>query len=332
MLAGALLFFSKQKINNQSFAYVLSLIYFFSFFSKLNSGFFNPEFSCSNVFTANILNLYQLPELKGALVFLPIIFTLLIEGVLCLIFIKKLQKYLIPLSLFFHLILAFDLTKDFINFSSVMYFFLIQIIINENNKLIKIEDFYKKILIPVLILFVSFILLNFEVLKPGSFMLIKLIIFMLIYSFVFSHLKFKPSLKSSKLSYSFYVVLILVTLNGLSPYLGFKNRTSFNMYGNLFINEKESNHFIVPKSLDLLGINKDSYLVIESDLKELDSYIEDKIRITSLELNSLLIKNPKALIKVESNNFIPNKNISKFKYKLLHFKGVSREVEKSCIW
>ena len=58
----------------------------------------------------------------------------------------------------------------------------------------------------------------------------------------------------------------LVVLNGLSPYLGLKTRTAWQMYSNLNLAAHSSNHLIVPYSLDVGGFLADTvHIVVTSD-------------------------------------------------------------------
>ena len=58
----------------------------------------------------------------------------------------------------------------------------------------------------------------------------------------------------------------LVVLNGLSPYLGLKTRTAWQMYSNLNLAAHYSNHVLVPYSLDVGGFLADSVqIVVTSD-------------------------------------------------------------------
>ncbi len=58
------------------------------------------------------------------------------------------------------------------------------------------------------------------------------------------------------------LVPALVLLNGLSPYLGLKTRTAWQMYSNLNLDAATSNHFIIPYSLDIGGFLADSVRIL----------------------------------------------------------------------
>ena len=73
--------------------------------------------------------------------------------------------------------------------------------------------------------------------------------------------------QSFKLNFAEIIILLLVVLNGLTPYLGLKTRTGINMYSNLRIEPDFSNHLIVKKSLALGGYLNDMGLVLGSSDK-----------------------------------------------------------------
>ena len=58
-----------------------------------------------------------------------------------------------------------------------------------------------------------------------------------------------------------WLFAVLVLLNGLCPWLGIKDRNSWQMYSNLRLEPGASNHWIIPRSLDLLGLQSDTVQV-----------------------------------------------------------------------
>ena len=58
------------------------------------------------------------------------------------------------------------------------------------------------------------------------------------------------------------LVPALVLLNGLSPYLGLKTRTAWQMYSNLNLAAEYSNHVLVPYSLDVGGFLADAVHIV----------------------------------------------------------------------
>jgi len=84
-------------------------------------------------------------------------------------------------------------------------------------------------------------------------------------------------------------ILALMILNGLGPYLGLKTRAAFDMYSNLRVEADRSNHLIVPRSLDVLGVLRDRVTILEtSDPILRAKYAEPGYEITYFELASRL--------------------------------------------
>lgn len=62
-----------------------------------------------------------------------------------------------------------------------------------------------------------------------------------------------------------WLFLALVVLNGLSPVIGFKNRNAWQMYSNVRIEAHASNHWFLPPSLDLFGLEGDVVEILEAN-------------------------------------------------------------------
>ena len=86
---------------------------------------------------------------------------------------------------------------------------------------------------------------------------------------------------------------ILLFLNGITPYLGLKTRSSLDMYSNLRAEAGRENHFIIRKSADLLGNMADLAVVISTSDAELEKeIIQPALLITFFELRRRVLKNP----------------------------------------
>ncbi|GEM_PF-6624189 len=85
------------------------------------------------------------------------------------------------------------------------------------------------------------------------------------------------------------LIIALMFLNGSSPYLGLKTRTSFNMYSNLRLESGVSNHHFLGPSLDLFGHLADTVHIINVDPKK---YEREDLRagmlLTHFELSRFL--------------------------------------------
>ena len=89
------------------------------------------------------------------------------------------------------------------------------------------------------------------------------------------------------------LVPALVVLNGLSPYLGLKTRTAWQMYSNLNLDAATSNHYLIPYSLDIGGFLADSVRILAtSDPALREGYVQTGQRITWFELRRYVGQHP----------------------------------------
>lgn len=89
------------------------------------------------------------------------------------------------------------------------------------------------------------------------------------------------------------LVPALVLLNGLSPYLGLKTRTAWQMYSNLNLDAATSNHYLIPYSLDIGGFLADSVRILATSDPALNAeYVQTGRRITWFELRRHVGQHP----------------------------------------
>jgi len=85
----------------------------------------------------------------------------------------------------------------------------------------------------------------------------------------------------------------LVLLNGLSPYLGLKTRTAWQMYSNLNLDAAASNHYLIPYSLDIGGFLADSARILATSDPALNAgYVQTGRWITWFELRRYVGQHP----------------------------------------
>ena len=78
-------------------------------------------------------------------------------------------------------------------------------------------------------------------------------------------------------------------VNGVSPYLGVKLRAAWQMYSNLNVDAAQSNHYLIPRSLDLGGFLADAVWIMATSDAALDrEYSRSGVRITWFELRRYL--------------------------------------------
>ena len=82
-------------------------------------------------------------------------------------------------------------------------------------------------------------------------------------------------------------------LNGLSPYLGLKTRTAWQMYSNLYLSPYDSNHYLIPYSLDVGGFMADAVRLTATTDPTLDGqYVRTGMLLTWHELRRYVAQHP----------------------------------------
>jgi hypothetical protein len=277
------------------------ILYFFAGFAKLNTTYLTSN-SCVEVFFGNIDNtLKEFIGLKPFYYLLTYLGTfwvalgsLILEfSIALLLCFRKTAKLGFFLAFVFHTLLVFDLTKRFYNFSAVMLLalatFILPNITETSNKLrfaykIAIYSPLKTVLLTLFTLVSLFVLRSYkqiEFIVYPLFALTWFICFLPYFSYILreGQLKENSNLLSFNLSFGWFLpIIIIVFINGLGPYLGFKTRSSFSMYSNLSINGQSSNHYVVPRSLDLFSVMDDVVVLTNTDDKEVsNAYGRNKI-------------------------------------------------------
>jgi hypothetical protein len=138
------------------------------------------------------------------------------------------------------------------------------------------------------------------------------------------------------------VPVLLILANGCGPYLGFKTRTSFNMYSNLRLEADAGNHLLFPRSLDLFGFLADDVELLETNDDHLRrNYVEKGYRITRFELERHLAGRDLGGLhlvvrrngRVETVTSAPQPSfVRRIQWKLLVFRPLGPEVVRECIW
>lgn len=240
------------------------ILYFFSFFHKLNSDFLNPAHSCASVYYKRAADWLPFLSTSDCSIHLLIYGTLALEFLLfAMLFATRPRKYAVFLGLLLHLSFTFSIEKNFFNFSSTM-FALLFLFLDPTSVEGLAKDYqdkiFKNLQLGAVLFSVVLLALNFLVTESFFFGLYYQGVYLFWFSYagivLFLFSKNFARLASAKATVCFsslYVFVLLVFLNGLSPYVGIKTRTAWQMYSNLWISDTDSNHLIVPRSLDLFG-------------------------------------------------------------------------------
>ena len=135
------------------------------------------------------------------------------------------------------------------------------------------------------------------------------------------------------------VLLIIILLNSLGPYLGFKTYATMTMYSNLVVEEQSSNHLFIP-SIPVSNLAYDTVEIIDSSNRKLKAYSQLGYKVTWHELRRELADDPSASISyVRDGQFVELEqayldpelsSTDPILHKLLGFRPVSSAA--ACLW
>ena len=296
-----------------------AIFYFFTFFHKLNSDFLNPSVSCGVRFfnqTFNPVGLSATPA-GGQVV---IVATLAAELLLAVgLAVPRWRRAACVLGAGFHILLALDAPHIFYNFSAVM-FAVLWVCVPASTAaaaasrpgLVPRFAFLSVYLILVLLCW-AIPAYSWKLMAWGfSALWLAWAITLLTRAgfgadlrlFLFARAPRRASAwpAASGRADQFHgrrypaVLLLLpalVFLNGVSPYLGLKTRTAWQMYSNLNVDAARSNHYLIPYSLDVGGFLADSVALTYTDDPALSAqYVRTGARLTWHELRRYVAQHP----------------------------------------
>lgn len=305
------------------------ILYFYAVFHKLNSGFFTPESSCATELlkAQHLDTIFSLsPELFAANAY----FTLLVEAIIPIFLcFKKTRNWGVLVGLIFHCLLAYNSHNAFYDFSSMVlaaYFLFISptfgthlldmrskmkhkasLVFSSGNIYRNLAQLISLWLVGIAIIFVITKVLP----QAASYYLYifwtgySLLCIGIFVVFMLSGNRQKQT-ETESLSFSlphplFYVLPVLVFLNGLSPYIGLKTENSFAMFSNLRTEGGISNHYIIPASFQIFNFQKDMVEIVSSS---------DRLLQGTAEKNKIMVyfafKNYVAHVKPDRIEYIRN--------------------------
>lgn len=135
------------------------------------------------------------------------------------------------------------------------------------------------------------------------------------------------------------IALVLIVLNSLGPYLGYKTYASMSMYSNLSVANGSTNHLFIPR-IAISGMADDIVEIIETDNEKLQNYADRRLKVTWHELRRELNKTPNASITYIRNGQqfsvdvayeVPEfRELDPILHKLLGFRPIGEE--NVCLW
>lgn len=234
--------------------------YIVTTFWKLTTDFLNPTSSCAVIFLIEI-PIFGSFIPKELLFIIPIL-TILTEGLIGLLLATHQYRSALITGLLFHFSLSLNMTRKFVNFSVVMYALLITSCCSSSlySKSLFCKPIYRKLLaihLPIILIWTTTSSLPDVVYSTMRFGILGLIAAYLFYLALFNTEDFADSWLpelSAPAWLASNIPAALVIIIGTFPILGIRNSSAWQMYGNLILTAQQSNHLVLPRSFNILGI------------------------------------------------------------------------------
>lgn len=291
---------------------LVTIVYGFAFFHKLNFDFINPVSSCSTKFVSDIGEYYPgFKPLQALSSYIPIS-SIVIEGALATIYFlpRKLAPFAVAIGFIFHSFLAIHTGRHFFDFSSEMMTLLLLYIIPW--QFVALPPKVIRWFIGIGFVAIYSLLLNAsnaaDLIAAFEIRIRLWVIFSVLISFYASRFVIHGvseqegnGVRIGKLNLT---LILIALLNGLTPYLGLKTRSSFDMYSNLRVEGEVSNHYLIPSWLQLGIFTDDLVEVLEvPNMKEFFPRVHQEListgqKIVRFELMALLVRSPGLIVRV----------------------------------
>lgn len=305
-------------------------VYFFAAFHKLNWGFFDTNNSCF-VYIYDTIQLLMpiIPNFSSWAINIGIPATILIEaGIPLLLMFRKTRPFGLIIGVLFHLFLGLG----FPSFSTMIFilylFFIPPETLDRLHELYANSKLTRKIckwIPPIILSCVLFFWYLPWWYLPRDFVrafmhLTWFYIFTGLFLFGFLFIRKLPlssftSPISWKLKPGYWIFIILLVINGISPYLGIKLAPAFSMYSNLMTEEGYHNHILVPeKIIQIVDYQDDLVEILESNYPPLQE-IAHRNRLIPFIILQRLISHNAAKEEFENINLTYRRNNKVFSYK-----------------
>jgi hypothetical protein len=333
---------------------IVVIVYLFAFFAKLNRDFLDPASSCAAQFYDSATHWWLLlPDVAFARR-AALLGTLAVEAALPLgLCWRQSRRAAVVLGLVFHFLLALDVTHNLVNFSAVMSALLVLFLPREF--LDSLGETFGPSRSVRTMLAAGLLLVLLSGLLAVSNWSAYTIVYCWARQLVWSTYAIvlcgaaivwrgpeEETRRAWRLSPAGAVIVALTLVNGLGPYLGLKTRTAFDMYSNLRVEAERSNHLLVPRSLDLLGILRDRATILDTNDATLRRrFAEPGYEITYFELASRLRESPGARARYLRNGAEHEYDSSRgesleapsfWLRKFLVFRALGERSRAECLW
>jgi hypothetical protein len=248
--------------------------YLFTGFWKLNDQFADPDSSCATEAVGRLSDHLPFLPTDGLALELAIAGTYALELVgPVLLLLPTTRRAALLGFVAFHGLLAIDLVQFFLNFSGVMFalllFFAEERAVDEDLAFLDPSRLHRAWAVIAVCAVGTVYVLSlalpaaeltevYDRLRWLVFLLAYLPFVVALYAGLVRQAPLPPPRSRGSLAWTF---LALVIVNGVSPIVGLKDRNSWQMYSNLRLEPAYSNHWVIGRSLDLLGHQSESVIV-----------------------------------------------------------------------
>ena len=271
----------------------LVVLYFYVVLHKLNWDFLNPSISCATDLLYGIKDFgYTFIPDNRFMQLLSVWATLIFEaGIPVLLLFKKTRPWGILAGFGFHYILALHPDAGLLGFSTLMftlYFFFTgpnfpeklyetwQALVRGVGKVRKTVLWLSLVGIIAVAVIIAFANLNASLSSAkyfvwyiwGTFLVIAFVTVFLLNRYRdedFKQVFYMPAK-------GLWIVPVLIFINGMSPYLGFKTECSFSMFSNLRTEGGKTNHIFIPVTFQLADFQQDLVDIQSTDHEFLKKY------------------------------------------------------------
>jgi hypothetical protein len=300
---------------------MLIAFYTFVFLAKLNHAFLDPDLSCAVVMYERLALRTSLP--LGDWTRLPAIwFTVIVEGLLPLLLtIRGTRVSGVLVAFVFHLFMGL---AGYYDFSSAAAAFLVLFLPDDMSwRLARLTERHSwlrrctwtcqrlarnRFALPVVL--VSGYALLLQVPRFESFFTFTLRIWFVlaIAGLVAGLLAIRETPAAERIASSPQLAvirplhlagLLLVLLNGLSPYIGLKTEHSFTMFSNLMTEGESGNHLFMPRAMRVFPLQDDIVRIVDSSSSRLSDYIFRRRRIVFYMFHRLVRTDPSMSVAYE---------------------------------
>ena len=282
---------------------MLCILYWFTFFHKLNYSYLDPDWSCGARLHLDINERFSLLPSALWAQYLSIYGTLVIEFLLpFLLLYKRTRPYAIVTGMLFHALLALHPHIGLFSFSATMIALYTTLISSSVAAKLSPESWMpglwrRALLIPLVVIvlwtlrsWLPFLRLD-EALRhlwKVGFLAYYTYAFSCLFLFIRACLRSRDADQSAQGSLGTYplpgVFLLLMFVNGIGPYFGLRTQSSFSMFSNLHTENGVSNHLIMPAGIQFTNWQKDLVQIIDTNDPELLSARDHDYDIVYLEL------------------------------------------------